>query len=148
MFWILRLYPRSWRDRYGEELLAVLEQHEITMVTMMDLLLGALDANMRGKHVMRGDFMRRVIQSVTAVWAACAAVVMFYGTRYRWFHHRQYVEGHTPHVGFFPYGIDEFSKAIHSLHHMQYWLVWFTAASVGLVGTVIVMKLQRKPKAS
>lgn len=41
---MLRLYPRLWRERYEGEMLALLEQHEITFLTLLDLLLGALDA--------------------------------------------------------------------------------------------------------
>jgi hypothetical protein len=44
--WLLRLYPRAWRDRYGEEVAAVLAEHHITYWTMLDLLLGALDAHL------------------------------------------------------------------------------------------------------
>ena len=41
---VLRLYPTAWRDRYGEELEALLECHDVTRRTLLDLLLGALDA--------------------------------------------------------------------------------------------------------
>lgn len=45
MPWLLRLYPRAWRERYEEELLAVLEDHQVTLATVLDLLIGAVDAN-------------------------------------------------------------------------------------------------------
>jgi hypothetical protein len=41
---LLRLYPRAWRERYGVEMLAVLEQHDVTLATRLDLLRGAWDA--------------------------------------------------------------------------------------------------------
>jgi hypothetical protein len=41
---LLRLYPKAWRQRYEAEMRAVLDQHEVTMVTRLDLLRGALDA--------------------------------------------------------------------------------------------------------
>ena len=44
--WILKFYPRRWRERYQEEMLAVLEQHTISLSTILDLLLGALDARL------------------------------------------------------------------------------------------------------
>jgi uncharacterized oligopeptide transporter (OPT) family protein len=44
--WILRCYPRRWRERYQEEMLAVLAQHTISLITLLDLLLGALDARL------------------------------------------------------------------------------------------------------
>jgi len=33
MRWLLRLYPRAWRERYEEEMLAVLEEHKMTVAT-------------------------------------------------------------------------------------------------------------------
>ncbi|KLU64538.1 hypothetical protein DEAC_c34840 [Desulfosporosinus acididurans] len=45
MRWLLKLYPRVWRERYEDEMLTVLEDHKITPSTVFDLLLGALDAN-------------------------------------------------------------------------------------------------------
>lgn len=44
--WILSLYPYQWRERYQDEMLALLEQHTITWKTSFDLLLGALDARL------------------------------------------------------------------------------------------------------
>lgn len=43
---LLRLYPRVWRERYEEEMLAVLEEHKVSLATFIDLLLGAVDANL------------------------------------------------------------------------------------------------------
>jgi hypothetical protein len=37
----LRLYPRSWRDRYGEELLGLLDEMRVTPADVVDLLNGA-----------------------------------------------------------------------------------------------------------
>jgi len=42
--WLLILYPPVWRERYQEEVLALLEQHTVTWRTALDLLRGALDA--------------------------------------------------------------------------------------------------------
>lgn len=44
MKWLLRVYPPAWRQRYQEEMLALLEEHQITWRTRVDLLLSALDA--------------------------------------------------------------------------------------------------------
>jgi hypothetical protein len=44
MKWILKLYPLAWRQRYQEEMLALLEQHHITWRTVVDLLWGAVAA--------------------------------------------------------------------------------------------------------
>lgn len=41
---LLRCYPRAWRERYAEEMEATLDQHDVTGMTLVDLLRGALDA--------------------------------------------------------------------------------------------------------
>jgi len=40
------LYPRAWRDRYGDELEAVLEQDGLGLKTRLDLVRGAVDAHL------------------------------------------------------------------------------------------------------
>jgi hypothetical protein len=47
---LLRLYPRAWRARYGEEMLALLEQHHLSMRTRINLLRGALDAQLHRRN--------------------------------------------------------------------------------------------------
>jgi hypothetical protein len=54
--WLLRTYPRTWRARYGDEFMAVLEQG-LTWRGAVDVLFGALDAwvvellsTIRGPH--------------------------------------------------------------------------------------------------
>lgn len=44
--WLLKLYPRAWRERYEIEMSALLEEHNVTLFTLFDLLLGALDARL------------------------------------------------------------------------------------------------------
>ena len=46
LVWMIRLYPRGWQARYGEEMATVLEQHHLTVRTFIDLLLSALDAHL------------------------------------------------------------------------------------------------------
>ncbi len=43
---ILRLYPRAWRDRYRDELLALLEERPATLFDSLDLISGAIDARL------------------------------------------------------------------------------------------------------
>ncbi len=43
---ILRLYPRAWRERYGDELVALLEEHPASLLDHLDLIRGALDARL------------------------------------------------------------------------------------------------------
>jgi ClpX C4-type zinc finger len=47
---LLGLYPRSWRDRYGSEVAALLEQHHVRLITLADLLAGAVDARLEPVH--------------------------------------------------------------------------------------------------
>jgi hypothetical protein len=42
---LLKLYPRAWRARHGDEMLALLEQHGAGWRTQLDLLRGAVDAH-------------------------------------------------------------------------------------------------------
>jgi hypothetical protein len=47
MRWLLRLYPARWRQRYGEEFLALLESQSCSPSSVLDVLLGAVDAWLR-----------------------------------------------------------------------------------------------------
>jgi hypothetical protein len=42
--YLLRLYPRTWRERYEEEVLAMLEQRSLCFMDGVNLFFGALDA--------------------------------------------------------------------------------------------------------
>jgi hypothetical protein len=44
---LLSLYPETWRDRYGEEMSALLDQTPLTITATLDLLRGALTAHVR-----------------------------------------------------------------------------------------------------
>lgn len=44
--YLLRLYPRIWRARYEEELLAVLESCPLSFPDTIDMFLGAIDAHL------------------------------------------------------------------------------------------------------
>lgn len=60
--WMLNCYPRRWRERYGEEMLALLEQHRITPKTVIDLFLGALDARLNSVYRSKGGLMLQNIR--------------------------------------------------------------------------------------
>lgn len=47
MRFLLRLYPRSWQDRYEEEFEALLEQRRFRIIDVLDIARGALDAQLR-----------------------------------------------------------------------------------------------------
>lgn len=44
--WLLRLYPRAWRDRYEDEFAALLEQCPFSLGDLFDIIVGAIDARM------------------------------------------------------------------------------------------------------
>jgi hypothetical protein len=41
---LLRLYPRDWRERYGEEFLAIVGQDSLSLQQFIDIVSGAIDA--------------------------------------------------------------------------------------------------------
>jgi hypothetical protein len=78
---LLRLYPRAWRERYGEELSAQMEaQRPLRIGVVADLVRGALDAHLhplrRDNSTLRISNMdRRTIAARAAVvWSPVAAV--------------------------------------------------------------------------
>lgn len=44
MKWFIYLYPKRWRRRYGNELIELLKQADMSFKTIFDLLLGIIDA--------------------------------------------------------------------------------------------------------
>jgi hypothetical protein len=42
----LRLYPRAWRERYGDEFAELLKERPITLGAAIDILSGAIDARL------------------------------------------------------------------------------------------------------
>ena len=51
LHWVAQLYPRAWRDRYGDEMEALLEQLEPSLAAGWDLALGALKMQLRKSSV-------------------------------------------------------------------------------------------------
>jgi len=42
--WLLKLYPPRWRRRYGEEFLALIAPQPFSVLTVLDIIGGAIDA--------------------------------------------------------------------------------------------------------
>lgn len=68
MLWLLKLYPKPWRARYGEEFAAILRTQPASLGLFVDVLAGALDARMlpqvkpvvaAGENAMAADLMKR-----------------------------------------------------------------------------------------
>jgi hypothetical protein len=73
---LLELYPRAYRRRYGEELRAVIEQQPVTIATLFDLMLGALDAHFApgGLVASPPSRIRGAISASLTLWLAVIAV--------------------------------------------------------------------------
>jgi hypothetical protein len=70
--WLVTLYPRAWRRRYEEEMLALLEQHRVTLLTVLDLLFGMIRARLNPAY--RDDPGPVLFTSLPrATWMALAA---------------------------------------------------------------------------
>jgi hypothetical protein len=50
MNWLIRLYPLRWRDRYGEEFAAVLNEQRLSVGLVLDVLGGAVDAHLHPQN--------------------------------------------------------------------------------------------------
>ena len=46
MRWLLRLYPRIWRERYGAEVEEMLSGHAFSLRVAIDLMAGAIDTRL------------------------------------------------------------------------------------------------------
>jgi hypothetical protein len=70
---LVRLYPRAWRDRYGDELLDLLAAAPVTSPMLLDLARGALDARLHLHQLLKGPArmttrMRSVAITTFAAW--------------------------------------------------------------------------------
>lgn len=84
IIWILRCYPPRWRERYQEEILALLEQHTITSKTLFDLLLGALDARLDPTYRSKEGFMLSNIRDTRSlsILYICALIVFLFSSNF------------------------------------------------------------------
>jgi hypothetical protein len=78
---LLGLYPRAWRERYGDELVALLEEHPATLVDLIDLIRGALDARLHPQvgGSTRPDKASDVSQRILALVAAAGGIAWIVG---------------------------------------------------------------------
>lgn len=78
---ICRLYPPSWRERYGEEYVSVLTEIDASPRMVCDALVGAADAWLSPSGVvLRGRVrMRASVSVVWAAWTVLAAGALIFG---------------------------------------------------------------------
>jgi len=69
---LVRLYPRAWRRRYGEEMAAILRAQHVMAWTLADLALGAVDAQLHSNLEPEGVLSvgQRVRASEVAIFVA------------------------------------------------------------------------------
>ena len=64
----VRLYPKAWRERYGDELMALLEDRPARPFDTLDLLLGALDAHLHRRDLgLRPDEGKGIPMSIRSI---------------------------------------------------------------------------------
>ncbi|WP_017154505.1 hypothetical protein [Bacillus bingmayongensis] len=44
MKWLINLYPKKWRERYGDEFLYILENRKLSLKEVIDVFINAMDA--------------------------------------------------------------------------------------------------------
>ena len=110
MVWLLKLYPRPWRARYGGELAAILAAQQPSFGLAIDLIAGALDARLQPQvrtTATKGD--ATMATQTTATWLlnrcsvggpkasereqrlggfAMIATAIVFGGMYIWLRHR------------------------------------------------------------
>jgi hypothetical protein len=75
--WLMRMYPRAWRDRFGDEFDALLENCLRSPLDVLDILLGALDAHLGFSHEMNWRSMNMNNKLRTSILIVFAAYIAF-----------------------------------------------------------------------
>jgi hypothetical protein len=82
---LLRLYPRAWRDRYGDEFLALLESKPPDLLDRLDIVRGAVDARLHPQRHSAGApdpadttgrTSDRLVGTLVLLGAACLGAVL------------------------------------------------------------------------
>lgn len=75
MRWLIYLYPKTWRKRYGDELTEILNHTDPSFKIIMDLFTGIIDAwhvELNEKH----NYSYRIVQLLVAVTIVNAFLVL------------------------------------------------------------------------
>jgi DNA-binding PadR family transcriptional regulator len=75
VIWMLCLYPLAWRERYEQEMIALLEQHQLTLWTVLDLCIGALDARLDPHYRRKRQYLPLRRLQVSWKWFFSAVLV-------------------------------------------------------------------------
>ena len=81
MRWLLRLCPRAWRALYEEEFGAVLDQQAPSLLAVIDIAIGALDAHLHPyqRTGRRMPMLSRLRASAIAIFCAYVCFALAYG---------------------------------------------------------------------
>lgn len=73
--WLLRLYPRAWRERYGDEVALLLESEPRSLRRVVDLVAGAVDARLNPQWTPHPNAARREgAMTMASLFAHCRPV--------------------------------------------------------------------------
>ncbi len=72
--WLLRLYPRAWRDRYGDEFSSLLAETRLSLYVVCDVLIGAADAHLHPELAPERVFSMASRLRTSAVTIFCAYI--------------------------------------------------------------------------
>jgi hypothetical protein len=75
--WLINLYPRLWRERYGEEFDALLEECLHSPLDALDIFLGALDAHLEFPYEMNWRLMNMLNKLRTTILLVFAGYIGF-----------------------------------------------------------------------
>lgn len=75
--WLTRLYPRPWRERYGDEFEALLEECLRSPLDILDIFLGAFDAHLELSHETDWRLMNMNNKLRTTILIVFAAYIAF-----------------------------------------------------------------------
>jgi hypothetical protein len=82
--WLVRAYPHAWRERYEDELLALLADRPCSLADILDIARGALDAHLHPELIPRRPIAMSNRSAVLTVFCAYIAFVLgglvLYGT--------------------------------------------------------------------
>jgi hypothetical protein len=70
--WLIRLYPAAWRERYGEEFVALLQSRPPTTRDRLDIVRGAIDARIHPQRLQ--ELPPRVASGVDRLLALAAVI--------------------------------------------------------------------------
>jgi len=77
---LVAFHPRGWRERYREEMLDVLDQHQVSMWTVLDLAGSALTAHADPAYRMAGFSMARLRRAAVIPAVILASLVLVLGS--------------------------------------------------------------------